>query len=137
MEHTIEDTKKVEILKNKLLIKVEQLLKEEDEFLPFGLIQDEDGKFRLLSISNDDDDKYTTNKAVNSIKAHIDSQVSNVDENHSGGFCQDFLINDSDAIQLNLISKFSEGWISIYLPYFIQENRKITYGSIILGEPME
>ncbi len=136
MEHTIEDTKKVEILKNKLLIKVEQLLKEEDEFLPFGLIQDEDGKFRLLSISNDDEE-YTTNKAVNSIKAHIDSQVSNVDEIHSGGFCQDFLINESDAIQLNLISKFSEGWISIYLPYFIQENRKITYGSIILGEPME
>ncbi len=30
----------------------------------------------------------TTNKAVNSIKAHIDSQVSNVDENHSGGFAK-------------------------------------------------
>ena len=136
MEHTIEDTKKVEILKNKLLVKVEQLLKEEDEFLPFGLIQDAEGGFRLLSIS-DDDDEYTPDKAVKSLKAHVDSQVSNVELIHSGGFCQDFLINDNDAIQLNLISKFSEGWISIYLPYFIQEDRKITYGSIIMGEPME
>ena len=136
MEHTIEDTKKVEVLKNKLLIKVEQLLKEADEFLPFGLIQDEDGKFRLLSIS-DEDEEYTTDKAVNSLKAHIDSQVSNVEENHSGGFCQDYLINESDAIQLNLISKFSEGWISIYLPYYIQKDRTIEYGSIIMGEPME
>lgn len=136
MEHTTEDTKKVEILKNKLLIKIEQLLKEEDEFLPFGLIQDGGGSFRLLSIS-DEDEEYTTDKAVKSIKAHVDSQVTNVAEIHSGGFCQDFLINDNDAIQLNLISKHSEGWISIYLPYFIEEDRKVTYGSIIMGEPME
>lgn len=136
MEHNLEDTKKVEILKNKLLVKVEQLLQEEDEFLPFGLIQDESGSFRLLSIS-DEDEEYTAEKAVNSIKAHVDSQVSNVAEIHSGGFCQDFLINDNDAIQLNLISKFSEGWISVYVPYFIQEDRKITLGSIIMGEPME
>ncbi len=136
MEHTTEDTKKVEILKNKLLVKVELLLQENDEFLPFGLIQDGEGGFRLLSIS-DDDEEYTSDKAVKSIKAHIDSQVSNVEQIHSGGFCQDFLINDNDAIQLNLISKFSEGWISIYLPYFILEDRKIEYGSIIMGEPME
>jgi len=89
-----------------------------------------------LSIS-DEDDEYTTEKAVKSLKAHIDSQVSNVDEVHSGGFCQDFLVNDNDAIQLNLMSKHSEGWISVYLPYFIQEDRSIEYGQIIMGEPME
>ena len=136
MEHTTEDTIKVEVLKNKLLLKVEQLLLEEDEFLPFGLIQDSEGSFRLLSIS-DEDEEYTADKAVKSIKAHIDSQVTNVEKVHSGGFCQDFLINDGDAIQLNLISKLSEGWISVYLPYFIQEDRSLTFGSIIMGEPME
>lgn len=136
MEHSLDDTKKVEILKNKLLLKVEEVLKEKDEFLPFGLIQDEEGGFRLLSIS-DEDEEYTADKAVKSLKAHIDSQVTNVDQVHSGGFCQDFLINDNDAIQLNLMSKFSEGWISIYLPYFIQEDRSLSYGTIIMGEPME
>lgn len=136
MEHTVEDTKRVEKLKNQLLGRVEVMLKEEDEFLPFGLLQDVEGGFRLLSIS-DEDDEYTTEKAVKSLKAHIDSQVSNVDEVHSGGFCQDFLVNDNDAIQLNLMSKHSEGWISVYLPYFIQEDRSIEYGQIIMGEPME
>ena len=136
MEHTVEDTKRVEKLKNQLLGRVEVMLKKEDEFLPFGLLQDVEGGFRLLSIS-DEDDEYTTEKAVKSLKAHIDSQVSNVDEVHSGGFCQDFLVNDNDAIQLNLMSKHSEGWISVYLPYFIQEDRSIEYGQIIMGEPME
>jgi len=136
LEHTVEDTKRVEKLKNQLLGRVEVMLKEEDEFLPFGLLQDVEGGFRLLSIS-DEDDEYTTEKAVKSLKAHIDSQVSNVDEVHSGGFCQDFLVNDNDAIQLNLMSKHSEGWISVYLPYFIQEDRSIEYGQIIMGEPME
>jgi len=136
MEHTIEDTQKVEKLKNQLLGRVETMLKEEDEFLPFGLIQDGEGGFRLLSIS-DEDEEYTTDKAVKSLIAHIDSQVTNVKEVHSGGFCQDFLINENDAIQLNLMSKLSEGWISVYLPYFIQEDRSIEYGQIIMGEPME
>lgn len=136
MEHTLEDTQRVERLKNQLLGRVEILLKDEDEFLPFGLIQDEEGGFRLLSIS-DEDEEYTTEKAVKSLKAHIDSQVTNVEAVHSGGFCQDFLINDNDAIQLNLISKKSEGWISVYLPYFIKEDRSIEYGQIIMGEPME
>lgn len=136
MEHTLEDTQRVERLKNQLLGRVESLLKDEDEFLPFGLIQDKEGGFRLLSIS-DEDEEYTTEKAVKSLKAHIDSQVSNVEEVHSGGFCQDFLINDNDAIQLNLMSKKSEGWISVYLPYFIKDDRSLEYGQIIMGEPME
>lgn len=136
MEHSIEDTKKVEKLKNQLLGRVEVMLKDEDEFLPFGLIQDGEGGFRLLSIS-DEDEEYTTEKAVKSLKAHIDSQVTNVAEVHSGGFCQDFLVNDNDAIQLNLISKYSEGWISVYLPYFIQKDRIVEYGQIIMGEPMQ
>lgn len=136
MEHTLEDTQKVERLKNQLLGRIETLLKDEDEFLPFGLIQDSEGGFRLLSIS-DEDEEYTAEKAVKSLKAHIDSQVSNVLEIHSGGFCQDYLINDNDAIQLNLMSKKSEGWISVYLPYFIQDDRSIEYGQIIMGEPME
>lgn len=136
MEHTLEDTQKVEKLKNQLLGRIETMLKDEDEFLPFGLIQDGAGGFRLLSIS-DEDDEYTTDKAVKSLKSHVDSQVTNVEEVHSGGFCQDFYVNDDDAIQLNLISKHSEGWISVYLPYFIKEDRSIEYGQIIMGEPME
>ena len=132
MEHTEQDLRLIEKLKNELIHKVEGFLATEDEFIPFGILLTTDGNFRLLTIS-DEDDEYTTDKAIGQLKSHIDNKVTNTEILHSGGYCQDFLVNDNDAIYLNLISKSSEGWITCFIPYYIQEDRSIEYGAIILG----
>lgn len=129
----MDDTRLLENLKNGLLNKVTSLLNTDDEFIPFGLLQTLDGRFRLISIS-DEDDEYTIEKAVKTIQTHIDNHVSDDDTCHSGGYCQDFLINDGDAIHLNLISKTTEGWVRCYLPYYIQEDRSVVFGNVILDE---
>lgn len=132
MDYT-EHAQSMEKLKNQLLHRIEKELQTEDEFIPFGMILTSTGEYRLLTIS-DKDEEYSPDKAVSQLKAHIDKSVTDSDDSIVGGYCQDFLINDHDAIHLNLISKVSEGWITCYLPYFIQPDRSIEYGSIILSD---
>ena len=131
--HNKQDTNLIEKLKNELLHKVESYLVDDDEFIPFGILYTLDGSYRLITIS-DEDEEYTIDKAVEKIKNHITYLVTTNNEYHSGGYCVDFLVNDSDAIDLNLITKHSDGWIRCYLPYFIQRDRSVQYGTIIFSE---
>lgn len=133
MSYSEKETNSIEKLKNALLHKIEAYLKEADEFIPFGMLLTSEDKIRMLSISDESED-YTVELAVEQLKRHIDDQVTHSEDIVCGGFCQDFLVNDDDAIHLNLISHNSHGWISCLLPYYIQSDRSLKYGTLIMEE---
>lgn len=131
-----QDIKLLEQVKDKVLQRVMHLLREEDEFLPFGLLINTAGEIRLLSI-DEESEEYTVDQAVSQLKKHIDHQVNSNEQILCGSFAQDFLVNENDAVYLNMQSKNSEGWLSCYIPYEIKEDRNINFTGMIVAKAEE
>lgn len=129
----IEEIKLLEQVKDKVLQRVIHLLKDEDEFLPFGLLINIQGEIRLLSI-DESSEEYAVDKAVSQLKKHIDHQVSSNADILCGAYAQDFLVNESDAVYLNMMSLTSEGWLSCYIPYEIDTDRSVRFTGMIVAD---
>ncbi len=113
----------MELIKEAMLDHVELFLQENNEFYPFGILLD--NKFASRSIMVVD---KSIEETIFEIRKEIQRLGTEVCEYHSGGYCIDTFASGVNKIQMNLISKTSNGWIQFYLPYFTSEEG-VDYGA--------
>mgnify|MGYP000651317466 CR=1 FL=1 len=112
----------MEVINDAMLDQIEIYLKEIGEFYPFGVLLRHDSK--IISITTVED---KIEKSIEQNKREIETRVLESCEFHSGGYSVDTIVDGVPKIQMNFISKQSDGWIQVYLPYKLVDN-KIDYG---------
>ena len=113
----------MELIKNAMLDHIEIFLKANHEFYPFGILLDNDLQINSITVID-----QTIDESIIENRNQIEKLVLKEKKYDSGGFCVDTTTPTTSRIQMNFISKQSEGWIQFYLPYNIK-NGAINYGS--------
>lgn len=127
-----QNQEEVDFLVNKLLDYVEEYLKLNQEFYPFGGILDENNDFHSVAYLNRDESaEEIVSIMYNDMKNLFNEKI----EYTSVGFCVDVTLGNeskkTSAVQLNVINRNSDNWVTFYLPYEIFDD-EIKFGSYIM-----
>lgn len=127
-----QNQEEVEILVDKLLDHVEEYLELNKEFYPFGGALDENHCFHPISYWNQE---KSTEELVSIMYDDMKDVFNQNKSYQSVGFCVDVTLKMeskvTNAVQLNVINRNSNQWVTFYLPYEVLD-AEIKFGSYIM-----
>ena len=116
----------MEVIRDALLNQIEILVLNIGEFYPFGILLD-----YQLATKNITTVDLTVEESIRQNRSEIEKLVCTTSEYHSGGYCVDTVVDGLSMIQLNFISKNSDGWMQFYLEYTV-EGTSLNYGELVV-----